>query len=198
MRTKFRLLFLPLRWEFGCQQICMTLSRERETRARRTLELWDSSSTARKASLKIGKVRRRAHAALKVRGRCGTFFTFLENFKMTFWSHYFTAATHFDAFSERRDSHLSFRKKLKRGKIETSRPVSANALFSLFLFSAKLHNELEVVSSVVFTLACVRSGECPFFLSFERKKPKVPKLAQDLLAGARRSFFRRKENVGVR
>ena len=53
----------------------MTLSRERETRARRTLELWDSSSTARKASLKIGKVRRRAHAALKVRGRSGTFFT---------------------------------------------------------------------------------------------------------------------------
>ena len=62
----------------------MTLSRERERRARRTLELWDSSSTARKASLKIEKVRRRAHAALKVRERCGAFYTFLENFKMSF------------------------------------------------------------------------------------------------------------------
>ena len=64
--------------------------------------------------------------------------------------------------------------KLKRGKIETSRPVSANALFSLFLFSAKYHNELEVVSSVVFTSACVRSGECPFFFPSKERNRRCP------------------------
>ena len=90
----------------------------------------------REKSLKIGKVRRRAHAALKVGGRCGTFFTFLENFKMSFWSHYFTAATHFDAFSERRDSRLSlsFRKKLKSWKEAKLIPQDRMHFFLFFSF----------------------------------------------------------------
>ena len=176
MRTKFRLLFLPLRWEFGCQQICMTLSRERERRARRTLELWDSSSTARK----VVENRKSSSACARrsqSQGEMRNFFRFswkLQNDILksllycgdAFWCIQWKTRLTF-IFSEKVE-------KLKRGKIETSRPVSANALFSLFLFSAKYHNELEVVSSVVFTSACVRSGECPFFLSFERKKPKVP------------------------